>query len=76
MAGNYSTVCKRWNQLCRDNELWRRYCLEKWDNNPKESDCAKNWFIPGREGGKKLELYFLVGISVSHLISRVQREQN
>jgi hypothetical protein len=37
--------------MCRDNELWRQHCFERWDKNPKESDCAKNWLIPVREGG-------------------------
>jgi hypothetical protein len=36
--------------MSKDNELWRQFCLERWQNIPRESDCAKNWLIPVREG--------------------------
>jgi hypothetical protein len=46
--------------MSKDNELWRQFCLERWQNIPRESDCAKNWLIPVREGGTNILIEFQI----------------
>jgi hypothetical protein len=51
--GQFSAVCKQWDQMSKDQELWRQFCIKKWKIIPKDSDCAKNWLIPSEGKDKK-----------------------
>jgi hypothetical protein len=43
-------VSKSWLQMSRENQLWRLICVNKWRNNPNNSQVPNNSLIPVFEG--------------------------
>jgi hypothetical protein len=33
----YRSVCKNWAALLRENELWKRFCHQRWSTNPTKA---------------------------------------